>query len=817
MEKEIINHHHNSSSTLITNIVSSLNENHHLNSLTCEVDESLNYMNSILSLVFGNKKIRKSFKKLNSNLLQEVITYLHISDMQNVKLISSLFIKSLRKFDYRLLRLVGDYSYGLFRSTDFENDPSDHCRIKNIRSNKQPVFYFEYAKDLDLFIISPGPYLSEMTFWSYSNRIYKGDIPINNILSANDLTTFNYDTNCYVSAIKYMSISKILVVGFDKGYLVGYSFNQSKNAFTIDWKVNFSEGDTLSQITYLENRDQLITLEKDKYQVNYIKTWSNKGKLLKKAIHTDEEITCLYIFNYIYNNLTKTVLSLGSENGALYFLFYDNLDDNFNHLTLTNSMKGPITEVDKVLFIPESNYILVAYRLVGIYIWHFNDVHSLSYGLFRRYIDCCHFDIITGMCYIGSSLFATSSLDRDLIIWDMNEDVPLQRFTHSSSIYDMKYSVENNELITSCYDKNIRILALSKDQRSIVNIDIMNGHSALIKCYQIDFVNKRLITASTDRIIKIWNYSDLSLEKTIELGKEFCDSFILLFDASNTIVKIETKKNIKLIRESSSSLKYEVIQTIQEDDVARIICNLMDGMTFAVGLDNGTISIYYYTINTNGEIIIKKNKSLSQTSSEIMINTTEKEVEQKLINMTIQNKEDGKYRLFGEKTKISKLQMITYKRKRKYLLVGGSNGSFSIFCLKTFKKVYYNELPEKSGEIVDICPLMINENDWKFGILTNNGDLWTINVFEQAFPRKMYDKSPISSIERLNDLYYIVGYSDMNRLEVLDSSTGNYIQSLYVTHKGPKPIIYLKDGSRILVFSGSATTGYCFDLIEYYY
>lgn len=814
------NHQKNHTQAFIFNITHQIEE---LTSMEKEIENEIN-MNSITDIlmkIFGCKKNKRGFRKLSYNLIEEIVSFLHISDVSNVKYISKQLLRAFKKYDYKLFRLVGDYSYGLFKALDFENHPTDHFHIKQLKSNKQPVFFFEYAKEIDMLIISPGPYLPELTYWSYSNKIYKGEIKLNNILNIEDLIQYSNDTSCYISSIKWMSKSNILVIGIDKGYIIGYEYKPDKNSFDLIWKRKFNNEDSLSFIDYVESKDHLITLEKDQVKVNYIKTWSNKGKLMKKSIHTEEELTCLSVFDIIKNNSLITYSAFGSCNGKIYFINYENIEDNFNHISYSDYIKGPITEVDCLVYVSNLKLLIVAYRLVGIYIWIIDDI-SLSFGsypLLKRYVDLCHFDIITSIVYITDSIFCTSSLDRDIIIWDINKDIPLKKFTHPSSIYNMKYSEVSKQILTSCYDKNLRIISLSDNGQSIKQVEVMNGHVSMIKCFQIDLVNSRLITASTDNIIKVWNYKDMSLLKTIDLGKkEFCDGMILIFDSLNTIIKVDLKKQIKVIRENPEEMSIDVILTIPEDDIARVILNLMDGMSFAVGLDNGSISIYYYKYDQHGNVKVNKKKTLLQISKFTIENIDYYfEIEKILINNTLTNDSEGKFKYsYTGKVKITKLSLINYKQKRKYLLCGSNNGIFSIFSLKTYEKIYYYEFPEKSGEITDICLLKINSDSFNIAFLINNGDLWIFNLLDDLQAKRLYDKSPISSIERLSDDYFVVGYMDMNRLEILDIN-GGYIQSITISNKSPKPLIYLKDGSSILAFNGSSSVGYCFDLIEFYF
>ena len=878
-------------------------ENNISEKINLELSNQNSDIKSILSSIFKSKKKRKDFfNKLNKSKIEFILSFLHISDIQTIKLLARKFNKVLKRNDFNLLRLIGNHSYGLFNTLDFLNDPNNNYTIKTIRSNNYPMIVADIIKDHNILVVSPSGYKDEISYWNLNNKLYVDNINIGNILNdinieeiTLNLLSNNDNLKYYVNTIKYMSQSNMLVVGFDKGLIVGYKYNDFKQTFICKWKSILSdEENTLKFMDYLESKDILITIESiTSIKVNFLKTWSSNGIINKKAIYLDEVFTAITSFEQTIDNIVTQIIAIGTENGNVLLLKYDDIDNEFNHLIIYKKLKVPVTEVDKILYLKSIKILVVCFRLIGIYIYNMNPLDINNYCDFiNRYINGYHIDevndiillkeentngLLNSNTVINNSYIATCSTDRQIICWSINNSdyniVKLINYNHSKPLYKIFFNKNIKELIGLGADKTALALTINDQYTQVERVNFINGHSSAISCYQLDFLNKKLITSSTDKTIKIWNYDNLALEKTI-LINEYADNFILLFDRYNTIVKLDTK-GIQFIRETptnNSCIKINTIEEAKESTLnatkksilkPKCILNFMDGISFAVGYEDNTIIVYYYVLNKeeNSYIVNKKHtlkcspegiqnsihiqdvSNLKESISKdclssyvknedncetINFENNEKligfEIDDILTNIAMSNINKQDYLRYFSKIekdsksikegKISKLLLIHYNKKRKYLFVGSSTGGFAIFNLKQFNCVYYNELPDKSCEIIDICPFEISNECWRIGLLTKQGDLYKINLTQDYCFKKVQDRSKISSIDRLNNKYYILGYIEFNRVEVMNSEN-DCEQVINVSHKNPKPLIYLRDSNRILSYSGSASTSYCFDLIQF--
>lgn len=808
-----------------------------------------------------NKELHYFYKIKSNYVYTELLTFLSLSNTRSMMLVCRKFKSVLEHNNCKILKLIGNNTYGLNKRIDFEHDPLGSYKTKAIKSNLYPIMKFIYASNLDSFITSPGPYNEEIKIWSYSNKIFKAEIltykPANNNFI--DIPEDNQNSpKVYVSAMAYMTKSFYLVVGFSNKYLVAYNIQDKyiKNSLLdkVEWAITYSDEDILNSIVYNEIENEIITLETNTFLVNFIKVWCNKGKLLKTAIHLNEIITSSSIFykNSGFDNeenngyTTKDSLAyycFGTENGVINILEYSLIENNFSNLSYMNHFKGPVTEIENTLYIPEHDYLVVSYRYIGLYVWDIsnylystNNKNSIIETLLfsnQAHLVCTfqydsHLDPVTGLIYLGNSVFASSSEDSTVILWsyenrDMeNEDNGIiNKIVANKAIYHINFNKSKNEIITTCYDKNIRLSLLSSDFKKTIKTELLNSHSANITSWQVDFLTKTLYSVSVDKIVKVWDFNDISLLQTIELGKEFCDGFIIIKDQENSLVKVDSTKNIKFMKiDSSNNNKYIAYHTVKDDKSMKQILNLLDGISFAVGYTAPFVGIYYYYTEDVQNVKCRKVKEIEHKYLPFSQNTlyrlkffmSEKELEDSQSN---DNEIEAQHRE-NKGAKITKLQLI-YLKKFRFIVVGASNATASIFDLKSYKQVAYTEFGENiSSNVKEICPLIINFKNFKVSFLLENGDLYIQDFYKDSFPKKYYSSFTISTVDKLNDSYFVVGYNDVNKIEILDC-LGNRYQSLNTTFKGIKMLAYMRDGRQILVYNGSALTGFSLDLFSFNY
>jgi len=650
----------------------------------------------------------------------------------------------------------------LDKHIDFQCDPYGSINVIPIKSNTHPIEHMLYIESLEKVISSAGKFLEDLRVWNYNSGFYERNID------------YKYkDQLHFVKAILYVAQHNFLVVGYNGGQLAIYDFGL--NTFVYDRSIS-SDSEEIVQILY-DDVDLciIVLLYHEKSKLNYIKKFKLFG--LEKvliAVYLEKPISC--IFSYFKNE--KHHFVMGLEDGIIAVKLLEEIEDSLDSLIPDFYLWGHEAAINQIIYIEDRKTLISCSADTSIIIW---DLENQSPKTRLEY----HEDSILSICYLGDGALASGGLDRILYISNIdNEEVPISSHEyHMSSIQKIEKTIKNGklELITSSYDKNIRVATFDPEFKEKLSMRIINGHISTIKAVQVDYANQQMVTVSTDKSIKFWDFKDMKLLKSIDTNKEHFDGFIILNDDFKTLIKHDSSKKIKFYNTETEQIYF----TIEEQTRTKSILNMYDGVSFFVGLDNSEISVYNYFQNED-EIIFKKNKILLHSEEEF---GTE----------------------IKKKIKVSKLVMID--NEKKIICSGGSDGSLCLFYTMDNKKKYFP--PKINSDIVDICTVEISKKVGIIAYVLSNGNLCIFDFFNDLIINKnmlFY----VSAVDRLTADLLIISYSNNNKIDLYEISTQQVIRSIEVSYNCVKPICYLRDGHRLVAVNYNASDcNYSIDLIQF--
>lgn len=307
-------------------------------------------------------------------------------------------------------------------------------------------------------------------------------------------------------------------------------------------------------------------LEKDFYQLKKDRLKKHKDlKIdrddqtefsLNKLKKSDEMLSSIVTFSMVKINDSQFAhgggtVTVGSNPTTFHDCFIYIVDaKSYNTLQILDAHKYPVT----CLLMMDSVTLISGDGQMAIHIWDLT-----TYRLTNLLIG--HHDIIYSLIYIKTDTFASSSGDRTILFWNVSETSPFKKITQKDSVKGL-LAINENELISVCYDKTIRkwsfkddiqelkcitedykpcsIAKITKKQfsvgfesgtikiYSIKNFEVLNilkGHTS--KVNQILKISSDLIASvSNDSKLKIWNFKEGSLVRSLAGHRRFASHVI---------------------------------------------------------------------------------------------------------------------------------------------------------------------------------------------------------------------------------------------------------------------------------------------------
>jgi WD40 repeat protein len=252
-------------------------------------------------------------------------------------------------------------------------------------------------------------------------------------------------------------------------------------------------------------------------------------------------INCLAL-NSIGKDKTELILASGSRGESkLWDLTSGNLINTFSEYPWVTSAQ--LDEITSLLFSPDGNTLISGGADSTIKIWHMRandliDILQKHNGMVR----CMSFTA-------NNRVLATGGDDRKIIFWDLIErQVIFSLSLDDTAAHCLSFTSDGNYLVTGSYRK-IKIWRLSiqpaKKTWDIQLLHTMTGHTHIVSALVISNDNKKLISASKDKTIKIWNLENGELVNTLKAHKDSVQTLALSPDGL-IVASGSADKTIKL-------------------------------------------------------------------------------------------------------------------------------------------------------------------------------------------------------------------------------------------------------------------------------
>ena len=775
------------------------------------------------------------FKKIKSeDLMTYLLTFFNLSDIRTLFLLSKQFKNILNKDNKKIIREIQEKVFGSESSYQFlvkELKISKYA-ISNYPLNKSPILSSILADNY--LICSSNNFDNGFMIYNLNNN------KIHQKILFNDNSPYSY-----ISSLLYIKEKKILLVGTNNGYIIGYYLYQKQ--FVIFWEYKTGINKEIKKIIYFKINNKFIILSLDsddlininfirifhvneneninniisKYIINYMKSYIIKNYILynikyfegehqkflvvsSKEDSFHEDINNSFNTTFKFDKICKNYLSIISINKIninfekeLTNKEYILINDNYEELEFDYTLIGHKSFISDYLYLKQNNSLIsVEYLSPYLFIW------DLTTRLKTNIILLPHIDSIMTLLSIFDKYILSAGRDRKIYIYkiydifsykedDCNKVINNYEIkcNHSSDIYKLNYYKDShgcNKIISSSFDKAIKIFKMNSNFDKILSKVILTGHSASISCVKLDLLRNQIITIDIDSVINIWEYKNeehlFVIKNSIELNivnkkKEYIDDIILLYDNLNCIIKIDKTKKIKVFCLSKETFLYEYAE--QSDKILKIIdcCNFANFICYS---SNNIIKIYIYNIqkidNLNYDYKIKNIKEIAIDN----INFKESK-------MTCFDLLTWKHKIIGIGLNTGKIVIIRiYKNKNYYLTsnqyildinshINNNNNNINknninqIKCIDFTSDSIYNNINDQDCNLFIIFSM--NNIFFIYALIQKNNELeMTIN-----FISKIENKKDIIFFEILNRNLLIASFLNSSELELI--YLPNYIKN----------------------------------------
>lgn len=773
---------------------------------------------NLINVQINMNKEKKFFNKLQSDyIFTYLLSFFNLSDIRSIFPLSKRFFTILNKDNKKIIR---DIQKKIF-STELTNE-----LILNHQKYKLTSFPFNNSPILNSIIMDHFLLSSSCQF---DNGFSVYDLNKNKLSQRISFKDKNYS---YVSTMMYIKEKKIVLIGTNNGYLVSY-FLDGNNTLNHFWEYKTGFNKEIKNIIYFKSQEKILIISLDsdesinlnflrifyiecsnekkfdenKNDIKYIKSYIIKDKLVYNIKYFSREkdknnnntgFICLALnkgeLNYDNNNMNNIFTKDRIKNNTLEIINtskininFSNFEKNYEYLIKNNtyeeldfdfSLKGHKSYISDFLFLQKNNFILsVEYLSPYLFIWDINIKQKIKSVLLP------HIDSILCLLNISDKYILSSGRDRKIFVYDDINDILKEnsnlnmkeiKCNHFSDIYKLNYYNENNinKIISSSFDKTIKIF-IAKDYNfdSMTKI-IITGHSSPIYCVKIDSLRNQILTIDINCIINIWeynkNYNIYTIIKSIEINsvkgkKEYIEDIILLYDNLNSIIKIDRTKKIKIYSLSQEQLLYEYSE--ENENILKILdfCNFRE---FVCYTSKNKIILYNFIIAYQENKLkyeIKKIKDIDINDEILLLNKNK---------MTCFELLSWKYKLIGIGYNNNKILIIKFndsKDKTKNIIYEKYIVDIDSYLNNGFNHNNMNDI--KQIKCVDYTNKKIKE---KF-----NKDFFLYIVFSVS--NGFFIFNIISDFTKIN-IYFVDKIQSMQNINYFDIINKNLIIASFVNN-----------------------------------
>ena len=330
--------------------------------------------------------------------------------------------------------------------------------------------------------------------------------------------------------------------------------------------------DLMQEKTKLETKvaDMKISLEKSELKSSYAEKHCNAFK---------EEMTTLQNENLALkteNMQLVTRLVTEKENMMSQFNTMNELNDSLNKeiVVLRDLLKDERAKSSsrESLFSGRSSDVQKGNQIDGGRMWG-NSGKTVLPSSPLYVVKGAHSCEATSVCYdqSGSNIVATASSDSTVKLWDTSNGL-LKCSLYGTSGQPMMGVDISGDLIAGCSsDKTCRIW--KRNERLVHHL---TGHSSKVTCCRIFPDNKRVISGSADRSIRLWEIDRRTYKQTTTLRHGSTPYCIDLSSDASTAVSGHLDGGLRFWDLRSGDRVAE-IRDLHENGVTSVRCSPMDG------------------------------------------------------------------------------------------------------------------------------------------------------------------------------------------------------------------------------------------------
>ena len=343
-----------------------------------------------------------------------------------------------------------------------------------------------------------------------------------------------------------------------------YSFTQLRDSvFTI--KLNYCSPGWIHKIDYLAILKKVVCLE-----------ISDKAPFTAMLISTEEDMdnvslklnanALMYDFSSLFN-----LLGIATRDNNIY------LYNSFVWKSPTSVLTGHKTTIDVFKIHPNAPFCYSISSDMEFRVWSIYDGQALHIIQYQQT------DSITNLK--NAALFQDNYFFigfRDLKVFDTKHSGVSQDRTHNGHC-SFKYNSSFKQIV-SCGD-NVRVFDFESGNEIFHFCDI---HEEDIRVFIFDNSERRLVTGSTDGVVKIWNFNNGQLLKTCYLSLKFeiKHLFYIKIESIQYVICIGTSGTLYIFKDDPE------VEEIKESDKI-VFCNDFKE-SFAELLEN---NIYIVCVN----------------------------------------------------------------------------------------------------------------------------------------------------------------------------------------------------------------------------
>ena len=794
------------------------------------------------------------FNKIQSDyIFSYLLSFFNLSDIRTIFILSKKFATILNKDNKKIIRDI--------QQKIFSTELNDKL-ILDTKRFKITSFLFNRSPILNSIILEHFLIASSCQF-EPGFSVY--DLNTNRLTQKIIFKEKNYS---YVYSLMDIKEKKIILIGTNNGYIIAYYLNN--NIFQDFWEYKTGLNKEIKNMIYYKLKEKFIIIsldsddsinlnflrlfyieknnekyEDDNNNIKYIKSYIIKNvfiykiKCFEKEIEYKERYICLGLsegnISYNENKIDNTFKKDKIKNNELSILninkiqlyFENNYEKNYDYLLKSNTyeelifdftLKGHKSYITDYLYLRNNNIILsVEYLSPYLFLWDFGS------KILIKSILLPHNDSILCLLNISNKYISSAGRDRKIFIYSiidlLQESSIIKKYeincNHSSDIYKINFYQEThlNKLISSSFDKTIKIFCFKNYNFDKISKIILTGHSASICCVKIDSLRKKILTVDINCIINIWEYNEsyklYNIRKSIEINtvngkKEFIDDIFLLYDNFNSIIKIDKTNKIKIF----SLLKEEFIYEFSEDKLNILkILDLCNFSEFICYTSKNEMKIYNYRISK------KKNAIVYEINKVKDINIDDNIINNKKDKITCFEMLSWKYKIVGIGYNNKKIVIVKFDIKFNYKqycidLNQDFNNINDNINISQIKSIDYTNKKKESKKNIECLLYIIFPKGNNFYIYCIQSDFRQLKI---DFSNKIQFNHDINFLDILNKNIIISSFFNYNKIQIINLP--NYekeekkevsVDIIETTYDIINKILYISDNMVILFIANDS-------------